>query len=505
MAITFRAATTASTRGGPIELTKPAGTTAGDLLVALIGKSDTGSITLAGWTALRVDVDDRIEVTVLYRFATGSEGASFAFAYSGGATAVGALAAYGGVDADAPFLASAAQAWPGSVTITAPSVSIEVAGTVLSFFASRSQASLSTPAGTTSRAALSDGGGSAVSVRLVDAAAPAGATTPRTSTASSTARALGTTVALRPKNYPPGPPTIISPPDGSAIDRGSPNIFELQANDPDAGDTTSKSFWRYRIEGTSTWTVVSRTSPVTTYEFPADHFALGGYELQAATRDADGLPVDEADLAWSASVFFTVADRLDAPHWLDPINGQSLPSNIHTGTISAPDVDEAEYRLYADDGGVMGTTQVQAAQIKTAGARRTVTWAGLDNGVPVWWWARIKHAGLWSEPVAVRTPVSYTPPPSPSFTIGADEQTGSLLISVTNPAPSGTEPQVAYNRIEVDDADGRGWGTRHGSAMVARNGVWRYWLARSGVDYRERVRVVAVGENGTSSTTTGAS
>ena len=294
---------------------------------------------------------------------------------------------------------------------------------------------------------------------------------------------------------PPNAPSPTSPTDGAVLDRDVAHQFAWLPSDPDPGDTQSKYDLRYRPIGASSWTTLTATTPQPYRNMPGGTFAATGYEWQVRTYDASG-----AVGPWSSSSFFTAATAPGLPTITSPADGAEIPTGSLTVEWSYPTQQGYQAQLLDETGAVLADTgQVASTTIRSA------TFNDVPNGSTRRLRVRVSDDGLWSPWAQVTVHVSYTPPPSPSFTIGADEQTGSLLISVTNPAPSGTEPQVAYNRIEVDDADGRGWGTRHGSAMVARNGAWRYWLARSGVDYRERVRVVAVGENGTSSTTTGAS
>ena len=472
--------------------------TIGDLLIAVVSRVGTSAVASPGWTALPLVVEGTVSQAVLWRIATGAEDPSYTYSWTTHADTAAVVAAYSGVDQVSPFAATASMPAPAGTTITAPGVTTD-APVIVSAFGIGARTTISTPAETDSRA-ISEDAGDVISatLRLVDAPHGGGASAARIATAGQSARNIGTTLALRLGNQPPNAP-IVS--DQGPFHRAVTNRVPWQFSDPDPGDTQSAAQVRYRVEGTSTWLpTVSVPNPNQFWDSPAGTWVADSYEAQVRTADQAG-----EWGPWSASFFITAGDAPEGATILSPTAGATIGTDSAAVTISAADVDEAEYRLYADDAGAMGETQLQPAQVKATGNVRTATWSGLENGVPVWLWVRIKRGGLWSEPVTQRNPVSYTPPPSPSFTIGADPQTGSLLISVTNPAPSGTEPQVAYNRIEVDDADGRGWGTRHGSAMVARNGLWRYWLARSGVDYRERVRVVAVGENGTSSTTTGAS
>lgn len=296
-------------------------------------------------------------------------------------------------------------------------------------------------------------------------------------------------------NSPPNAP-IVS--DQGPFDRAVTNRVDWQFSDPDPGDTQSAAELRYRVADTANWlTTVSIPNPNQFWDSPPGTWVEPRYEAQVRTRDQQG-----EWGPWSQSFFITAGDAPPGATILSPTSGATIPTDSVTVTISAPDVDEAEYRLYADDNGVMGTTQLQPAQVKTSGDRRTATWAGLANDTSVWLWVRVKHAGLWqSQPTTQRNPVSFTPPPAPSFTVTFVPEDGALDVHITNPASTGDQPPTAYNTVEVND-DG-GWETKHGSRFVPPNSTWRYWLPRSLVDYAQRVRVTAHGDNGTSSTTTG--
>lgn len=56
---------------------------------------------------------------------------------------------------------------------------------------------------------------------------------------------------------------------------------------------------------------------------------------------------------------------------------------------------------------------------------------------------------------------------------------------------------MSYNDIYVNDGDGE----ERKATFLPTNQPWRYWTPRAGVDYSGGVRVVAVGSNGTTSST----
>lgn len=318
-------------------------------------------------------------------------------------------------------------------------------------------------------------------------------------TSGTTRRLLAVTGATL--NRPPNAPLVS---DQGPFDRAVTNRIPWTFSDPDPGDTQSAAELRYRIADTSTWlATVSIPNPNQFWDSPPGTWVQPRYEAQARTADQSG-----AWGPWSTSFFITAGDKPGAATWLDPINGQTISTSAHTGTISHPDVDEVEYRLYADDGGVMSDTQVQPAQHKVGADRRSVTWSGLVNGTVVWWWARIKHGGLWSDPAVARTPISYTGPANPIITaVTFVPDGGALDIAIVNPAPTGDQPTVDGNDVEIYDLHPgdtvETWKRIEALALTPPNATARWWLPRSGVDYTQRVRVTARGSNGTSATTTG--
>ncbi len=118
----FQSAKTASAAGGSSSLTinKPASVASGDLLIAvLVGNAPCTWNTLSGWTSLFNTVADPA-VSVQYRFATGSEGASFAFTHSGSTRSSGTIMRF---TKAASCNIGSSSAGTGSVQ-TAPSVTI---------------------------------------------------------------------------------------------------------------------------------------------------------------------------------------------------------------------------------------------------------------------------------------------------------------------------------------------------------------------------------------------
>lgn len=305
-------------------------------------------------------------------------------------------------------------------------------------------------------------------------------------------------VAITKANNPPNAPALNFP---AHVNAAATNRLPWTFSDPDAGDSQSAFNLYYRAQGASTWTKVAQSTPNNWWDAPAGTFTAGTtYEGQVETYDSQGVLG-----ARSTSTFFDAQQPPDGPAIIDPANGQTIPADSYTGVISAPTVDASEWTLYADDGaGNIDTATILHGPVTVTpadGDVRRYTFTGLANNVPVWWSVRTEDSGLWSAPTQdVRTPVSYAPPPAPTFTVDLDPASGSALISITNPAPAPGEPSVSYNDVYIDDGNGKGFERK--VTLLQPNTAWRYWTPPSGFDPAGNVRVTAVATNGTTASTT---
>jgi len=133
----------------------PAGVTAGDLLIAQIGYNAAGTITPpAGWNLIDVTTNPSKPIMqgLYWRAASASEPTHYDFGLSSGKddTAVGAIAAYRGIDVTDPIDAVSAQTDSASTNIVAPSITTSTANTTLiSFFSVRDDGTVTPPSGTT--------------------------------------------------------------------------------------------------------------------------------------------------------------------------------------------------------------------------------------------------------------------------------------------------------------------------------------------------------------------
>lgn len=455
----------------------------------------------SGWVEARRDVSGsapKCTQVVAYKVAGASEPSTYSFTFSQATDVAFISLALSGVSATSPIDVTGGSTATTGSTITAPSVTTTVDNTwVLVALGIRESTTVSTPPGTTSRQAVESRFDVSASMRVADFTMPtAGASGAKSGTAGKSTLWIGQQVALRPANVPPNAPIPTSPADGATANRLNPIELKATFSDPDPGDSPSASKWRYKLTTASTWTTVEQGNPLQSYSIPAG-LAAGNYEWQAAYADQAG--------AWgpfSSSAFFTAADPPPGPTWLDPIDGQTITSASHPGQISVADLDKSEWTLYADNAGVIDTTTVlQGPVLKTTGDLRTHEFTGLANNTPVWWSVRIEDGGLWTSPVQIRTPVAFTPPPTPTLLVAKSDAEGLVSVAVTNPAG---EPDAAYNDIYCRTADHSAvtdphrpyseTGTRI-AALKPVNSTFLDWKPAGGVAYE--YRVVAVAANGT--------
>jgi hypothetical protein len=204
--IAFRAGSFSSnnTSSTSIVLSRPTGTQPGDLLLLSLDVRGTSTVTApAGWTLIRTDTyTSSLRKHTYWRFATGSDPATWTFTFSGSRLAGGSMLAYSGVHPTTPIDASGGQAATSSSTSsTAPSITTTVANTrLVLFYANMANATWTPPAGFTERGDMVGASTSQfVAFMAADAARPAaGATGTQVATASAAQGNVAHAVALRP-------------------------------------------------------------------------------------------------------------------------------------------------------------------------------------------------------------------------------------------------------------------------------------------------------------------
>lgn len=483
-----------TTQVASLVIAKPSGVAVGDLLVATVSSEAANPLYITaptGWTRYAwYDSASGIYLNVFSKVATDSEPTSYTFGRTNGTgRTAGGIIALRGVDIAAPVEIDAATTYTSNVDLfTAPAVAAASDAYVLRILSgyalTHSNGVTGVPAGYSRRYRAQDPGWVAVecythAVASTDAAASFDIHS--NAGADISAKGVAVTLALVNGNTAPNAPTLTSMHDGSVVDRNAANRASHAFSDPDAGDSQSAFDHRYRLVGSSTWTEAYVASPNMFHDYPAGTFAAGDYERQVRTYDAQGVGGP-----WSASGFFSAADGPAEPTITDPIQNDTIAAETRDVTWSAPQQDA--YQLQVLDGGLVEhDTGTVVSTSRTAYGVPFPT-NNVSRSIRV----RVRSSGLWSSWYTIAVSVSYTRPPTPSFTLTAAGT--AIVVQVANPVPGAGEPAVVQNDVFVTED-----GTEQRRAVVTPNGSWTYWLPKAGLDYAPLVRVEAIGDNGTRS------
>jgi hypothetical protein len=305
-------------------------------------------------------------------------------------------------------------------------------------------------------------------------------------------------------NQVPTAPTPTNPVGGATIDKDVDHYKTWTFNDPDPGDTQSA----YSIEdrpqvGGSTDATGWITSTSPTRLVAGGTYLAGAREWRVRTKDSLG------ELSpWSAWVQYVAAAAPADPAITSHIAGATIATAGDALAWSAPDQDAYQVRkvadlagspnpaiVYYDTGTVVSSTTRDHPLTFPVNSR----WEHLQ--------VRIRVDGLWSDDWADATPdhtsvrvhVDYDAPPAPSVAVSDDPVAGTLVYTVTNPAPAGTEPALLRNDLHRRPLGDTGDGFRVAGPdeNIGSSGSFTDRKVRLGVGYE--VRVEALGVNGTSS------
>jgi hypothetical protein len=210
--ITARGATRSSsgTKGSSLTLARPAGATAGDLLVASLTARLPSSAQITappGWTLVRRDVNSggtSLSQAIYVKMLGFSEVAtSDTWSFSMSVGGAGGMLALTGVDATRPVDAHSGKYTPGTSAITAPSLDTTSSGAaLLGFFGTNGKSSTTPPAVMSEKYDVaSNGGNSATSegaFRVLGAPGPTGTLTASSGSGGSSSGSIGQLLALTP-------------------------------------------------------------------------------------------------------------------------------------------------------------------------------------------------------------------------------------------------------------------------------------------------------------------
>jgi len=320
------------------------------------------------------------------------------------------------------------------------------------------------------------------------AVASIGTYTPTLSTGGNPSVYMGVGASMAFKtNVAPNAPTLTGP--ATTIDLAVTNRLPWTFSDPDAGDSQSAFSLRYRI-GTGAWTTVTGTTPNSFWDAPPATFSAALYEWQCRTTDAQGLVGP-----YSASGFFTAASSPGVPSITAPTSGSTISLSSATVTWSVSSQTDYQIRKMDDVAGAAGTTVYYDSGDVVDATTRSVTLAFATNNRYEHIQVRIKTGGLWSAWADCRVYVSFTAPMVPTIVLTPNSGTASIAVVITNPAPTGGEPAVSYNDVYASSALDT---EIRIATLVTPNSTWTW--TRPGAGRLYTIRVVAVGSNGSTTT-----
>jgi hypothetical protein len=193
--IAFVSSATARTNASTsLSIPRPAGVASGDVLIAAVVSSADVSAP-SDWTLLQRTTSGNARLAVFWR--TAGSASSYAFSVGGKQSIAATITAYRGV---AGVAASSSSANGSSTQILAPGVTTSAQlSAVIGVFATATNATIAPPSGMAEKSEIAAAGKLKAAVETVDQIWPqAGATGPRTATASSAATNVGVLVALTP-------------------------------------------------------------------------------------------------------------------------------------------------------------------------------------------------------------------------------------------------------------------------------------------------------------------
>jgi fibronectin type 3 domain-containing protein len=460
--IAFRAASSGqATNATSLTLTRPSGTTTGDgLLAAIDVRSGTTITAPAGWALVRSDSSgSTLKQSVYVKVAGAGEPASYAWSFSGSQSAAGSILAYAGVHASSPIAASGGGANPSSTSITAPSVTTGVTDTLLvGLFGTATNATITQPSDMAEQAEVAAGGKQKLASEAADAyRQAAGATGPRTATASSAAVNIGQLVALRPVGAPAGgdtePPTI--PTNLAATAASSTQIDLTWTASTDNVAVDHYAIYRNGTQvGTSTVTHFSDTglTPNTQYTYTVEAFdasgngsgqsdpattttlppATGGITFRAASsassRAGTSLAIARPTGTQSGDVLLASLDVAGAPT-LTPPAGWTL---VRTDTAPGSFVKATYWHLAAATDPASFTWTLSSSQVAVG---LMLAYAGVDSANPI-------------DASNGQANASSTSAVAPSVTVST---AGSMLVMLVGLAGNGsvTPPSGMTERAEA--------------------------------------------------------
>jgi fibronectin type 3 domain-containing protein len=380
--IALRATSTAQSTTSNISVPKPSGTTDGDLLVVVIERLGTATITgPTGWTEQRTDATGTSRQSIFLHVAGVSEPSNYPFGLGSTQGAAALISAYVGVDGNTPVDATSGAIGSGSA-ITGTSVSAATSNGLLVMAAGIATSATITPASAMlERAELTTSGKAKLDIEFADQLlGDAGSTGNRSAQASKSGANVGQLIALRASGSPPPPPPPATAPDApqGLTATASPGKVTLSWSPPASdGGAPVTSYRIYRATSAGAETPLTLVGNVTTYQ---DTAVANGttyfYKVTAINSEGEGAKSGEASATPAAATVPSAPTNLKAAakaraitiSWTAPANGGSAITGyqIYRSTSSGTEifyVSVGNVTSYKDTSVVSGVTywyQVEA-------------------------------------------------------------------------------------------------------------------------------------------------
>ena len=241
---------------------------------------------------------------------------------------------------------------------------------------------------------------------------------------------------------PPGAPTNLANTPAGTADRAQPIVLTWKHNPLDSSPQTKYTL-QHRAVGTSTWTTVGPiTSATSSYTLPANTYTTAqAFEWQVMTwgLHATGGPYSSVATVQISSI---PGVSISSPLAGAVVGGTSLTV---TWTFSDPDGDSQgswEATLYASTGATLESRS-------GADAANTTTFAYRLQETSYTVKVRVRDSrGLWSTLDTRAFTVTYPLPPTPVLENAIwDWKRGTVELSISVPAPSGSEVAPVYMEI----------------------------------------------------------
>jgi hypothetical protein len=227
-----------------ITINRPAGTSAGQVMLAsiVISDDDPAFTAPAGWTLVRQDtIKDMLRQAIYVKAAGASEPASYTWTVPSARRIAGGITTFDGIDVTHPVDAVAGSTNGASTSVSAPGITTTVPNTILVQLAAVVSGGTFAPPGGMTEGWEAAAPGSSTRKNTVGAVASesyalqpaAGSTGSRTASVSTAGRSIGVLLALRPIPAPDTTPpntTIASGPSGTTTNAFA--NFTFSANEP---------------------------------------------------------------------------------------------------------------------------------------------------------------------------------------------------------------------------------------------------------------------------------